>query len=81
MATLPLSKRKQKSAARLQEFQQRRRLLDCRLRKVALQVLKRVRFERRWRVFHEWRAAAQLSDPACDGAGQTTTLKTTSADG
>ena len=55
---------------RLQEFQQKRRLRECRLRKVALQVLKRLRFERMWRVFHEWRASQALG-LACDSAGQT----------
>jgi len=63
-----LSKRKLKSVARLQEFQQRRRLLNCRLRKVALQVIKRLRFDRRWRVYREWHAAHGTSDSTRDGA-------------
>ena len=57
--------------ARQQDFQQRRRLRHCRLRKVALQVLRRLRHERLWRVYREWRASHALG-PACDSAGQTT---------
>ena len=49
----------------------RRRLRHCRLRKVALQVLRRLRHERLWRVFRESRASHALG-PACDSAGQTT---------
>ena len=65
-----MSKRRQRSLARLQDFQQRWRLCHCRLRKIVLQVLKRLRFERVWRVFHEWRASQALG-LACDSAGQT----------
>ena len=63
-----LSQRRQRSMARLQEFQQNRRLLHCRLRKVALQVLGRMRHERMWRVYREWHATRDISDSTRDGA-------------
>ena len=69
-----MSKRQRRSLLRLQEYQQKlrlARLCNCRLRKVALQVLKRLRFERMWRVFHESRAT-HVPGLACDSAGQTT---------
>ena len=66
-----MSKRQQRSLARMQEFQLQRRLRHCRLRKVALQVLRRLRHERLWRVFRESRASHALG-PACDSAGRTT---------
>ena len=56
---------------RLQDYQQKQRLLRCRLRKAALQVLRRLRHERLWRVFREWHAT-QPSGGACNGAPQTT---------
>ena len=72
-----LSKRKQRSAARLLEFQQRRRLRECRLRKVVLQVMRRVRLDRLWRVYGEH--ARHNSTSARDGA-EAIALETTRMD-
>ena len=63
-----LSKRRQRSAERLQEFQQSWRLRRCRLRKVVLRVLKRMRHERVWRVYREWIAARDVSNAAPSAA-------------
>ena len=54
-AVKPESKRKLKSAARLKEFQQSKRL--AKLRGTLLRAMKRVRFDRMWRVHNEWYAA------------------------
>ena len=54
--------------ARLKEFQQQRRLLHCRLRKVVLRVLGRLRHERVWRVYREWYATRDTPTSARDGA-------------
>ena len=63
-----LSKRRQRSAERLQEFQQSWRLRRCRLRKVVLRVLKRMHHERVWRVYREWPAARDVSNAAPSAA-------------
>ena len=63
-AVRPASKRQLRSAARLQEFQQARRLK--RLRGILLRAVKRVRFDRMWRVHNEWYAARARSTLTCD---------------
>ena len=63
-AVMPVSKRKLRSAARLQDFQQARRL--SRLRGILLRAVKRLRFDRMWQVHNEWYAARARSALAYD---------------
>ena len=77
-AVKPESKRKLKSAARLKEFQQSKRL--AKLRGTLLRAMKRVRFDRMWRVHNEWYAARAISARACDSrAGVATPMGTEAA--
>jgi len=76
-----LSKRRQKSAERLQEFQQSWRLRHCRLRKVVLRVLRRLRHERVWRVFREWHATRNVSNAAHSAADPALATERMDADG
>jgi len=73
-AVKPESKRKLKSAARPKEFQQSKRL--AKLRGTLLRAMKRVRFDRMWRVHNEWYAARAISARACDSrVGEATPME------
>ena len=76
----PVSKRKLKSAARLKEYQQAKRL--DKLRGMVLRVMKRMRFDRVWRVHNEWYAARASPAPVCDsctGAATPSAMETGAA--
>ena len=72
-----MNKRQEKSASRLKEYQQRKRLE--RLRRTLWRAVKRLRFDRMWRVHNEWYASRPSPAPqahdSCDTGEATSPME------